>query len=143
MKPRYYQTDAVNAIWDYLTEQQGNPLVALPTGTGKSLCIALFMELLLRQHSNARFMVLTHVKELISQNYDTLKRIWPTAPAGIYSAGLDRKDNTKGYELDNVVGCCGACNIIRGDRFSIEEMKLLGETVRKIKQNRVINLRPD
>jgi hypothetical protein len=57
--------------------------------------------------------------------------------------GLDRKDNTKGYELDNVVGCCGACNIIRGDRFSIEEMKLLGETVRKIKQNRVINLRPD
>ncbi len=34
----------------------------------------------------------THVKELIEQNYKTLLRIWPAAPAGIYSAGLDRKD---------------------------------------------------
>lgn len=92
MKPRYYQTDAVNALWDYLIEQTGNPLIALPTGTGKSLCIALFMQLLLQQHPNARFIVLTHVRELIQQNYNTLKRIWHTAPAGIYSAGLDRKD---------------------------------------------------
>jgi DNA repair protein RadD len=92
MKPRYYQTDAVNAIWDYLIEQTGNPLVALPTGTGKAYILSLFIELLLRQHPNARFLVLTHVKELIKQDYDTLKRIWPTAPAGIYSAGLDRKD---------------------------------------------------
>jgi len=24
--------------------------------------------------------------------------------------GLDRADNSKGYELDNVVPCCGRCN---------------------------------
>jgi DNA repair protein RadD len=37
-------------------------------------------------------MKLTHRKELISQNLDKLMAVWPTAPAGVYSAGLGRKD---------------------------------------------------
>ena len=31
-------------------------------------------------------------KELIEQNYQKLIQLWPTAPAGIYSAGLGRRD---------------------------------------------------
>jgi hypothetical protein len=30
--------------------------------------------------------------------------------------GLDRKDNTRGYEPDNVVACCKFCNYAKGDR---------------------------
>lgn len=38
-----------------------------------------------------RFIMLTHVKELIAQNYRSLVRQWPVAPCGIYSAGLGKK----------------------------------------------------
>ncbi len=36
--------------------------------------------------------MLTHIKELIGQNLSELQGIWPQAPAGIYSAGLGRKE---------------------------------------------------
>lgn len=34
---------------------------------------------------------------------------------------LDRIDNSKGYTSKNVVPCCGSCNILRGNRLSLEE----------------------
>ena len=34
---------------------------------------------------------------------------------------MDRKDNNKGYEKDNVVPCCWRCNNGRGNLFSYEE----------------------
>lgn len=30
--------------------------------------------------------------------------------------GIDRSDNTKGYQVDNVVPCCGRCNVAKMDR---------------------------
>lgn len=92
MKARYYQSEAVNSIWEYFYSKQGNPVVAMPTGTGKSVVIALFLESAFRAYPNQRIMVLTHVKELIEQNHSKLMSVWPTAPAGIYSAGLKRKE---------------------------------------------------
>lgn len=38
--------------------------------------------------------------------------------------GLDRKDNSKGYSIENVLPCCGKCNRIRGDDLTVEEMKV-------------------
>jgi 5-methylcytosine-specific restriction endonuclease McrA len=46
--------------------------------------------------------------------------------------GLDRLNNDGGYTIENVVPCCAACNYARGDRFSPEETKLIGETIRQI-----------
>lgn len=37
--------------------------------------------------------------------------------------GLDRLDNSLGYDIGNVVSCCGFCNKTRGDRLSYEETK--------------------
>lgn len=37
--------------------------------------------------------------------------------------GLDRTDNTKGYEPGNVVPCCGSCNVIRSDKLTVPEMR--------------------
>ncbi len=34
---------------------------------------------------------------------------------------LDRKDNSKGYEIGNVVVCCKRCNYGKADRFTYEE----------------------
>lgn len=51
--------------------------------------------------------------------------------------GLDRIDNSKGYIAENCLSCCALCNMTRGDRFSVQEMKSLGEVIRKIKQTRI------
>lgn len=90
---RSYQTECVSCIWDYFeTNAEGNPICILPTGTGKSVCIALFLQKVYQQFPGQKILVLTHVKELIQQNFLKLLELWPGAPAGIYSAGLGRKD---------------------------------------------------
>lgn len=89
---RPYQIDALRALWQYLTTQPGNPLIAMPTGTGKSLVIADFVRFVMQTYPGARILMLTHAKELIAQNYSKLVSLWPTVPAGIFSAGLKQKD---------------------------------------------------
>ena len=89
---RYYQQEAVDSIYHYFYAKSGNPVVAMPTGTGKSLIIAEFVRSVLDTYPTQRIMMLTHVKELIGQNFAELLALWPTAPAGIYSAGLKRRD---------------------------------------------------
>lgn len=91
MQLRPYQSEAVDAVFDYWENGGGNPLVEMATGTGKSLVIATLMRRL-QQDYGARVLSLVHVRELVSQNYQTLLRTWPEAPAGIYSAGLNRRD---------------------------------------------------
>jgi hypothetical protein len=50
--------------------------------------------------------------------------------------GLDRLDNSKGYEQSNVVPCCTLCNVVRGARFTCEEMQILGRAIRQIREER-------
>lgn len=54
-------------------------------------------------------------------------------------SGLDRLDNERGYTAANVVPCCIECNIARGDRFSPDEMRVIGATIRLVKLSRVIS----
>jgi hypothetical protein len=49
---------------------------------------------------------------------------------------LDRVDSAGHYTLDNVVPCCGLCNVIKGNQFTEEEMLLLGPVVSQIKSKR-------
>lgn len=92
MKPRDYQIEATSSLFQYFQRATGNPVVAMPTGTGKSVVIAMFCWQVLWQFPGQRIMVLTHVKELIQQNHDKLKLMWPNAPAGIFSSGLGKKE---------------------------------------------------
>lgn len=93
LQARDYQDFAVKSIWKYFQDGNvGNPLVAMPTGTGKSVVIALFAMMALQAFPSTKIQVITHVKELIQQNHDKFVAIWPQAPAGIFSAGLGRKD---------------------------------------------------
>ncbi len=90
---RDYQSYSIDAVLNYfLNGGTGNPLVAAPTGVGKSVMIAGLITRLFRDYAGVRVMVLVHVKELIEQNHAKLLELWPSAPAGIYSAGLKRKD---------------------------------------------------
>ncbi|QDB70837.1 putative DNA repair helicase [Pseudomonas virus PBPA162] len=98
IRMRSYQQECIETLWDYFRKNGGNPVCALPTGTGKSVVIAGFIKSVLDQFPNQRIMVLTHVKELVEQNHAKLISIWPTAPAGVYSAGLKRRDT-----LNNII----------------------------------------
>lgn len=91
--PRDYQLAAGTALWNHVhTKGLSNPLVVMPTGTGKSLTMALWVWGMLQKYPYLRVLNLTHVKELVDGNYRSLLSIWPTAPAGVYSAGLKRRD---------------------------------------------------
>lgn len=92
MQLRSYQQECINSIYSYFQAKTGNPLCILPTATGKSLVIAEFIRLIFDYFPGQRVMVLTHVKELIEQNTEALLEQWPTAPLGIYSAGLGQRE---------------------------------------------------
>lgn len=92
--PRYYQTDAVKAA--SLSVRNGkNPLIVLPTGTGKALCVSMITAMAVKH--GRRVLNLTHRKNLIEQNYLELLEYEPGIDAGIYSAGLKRRD--KGHSV--------------------------------------------
>jgi hypothetical protein len=50
--------------------------------------------------------------------------------------GLDRIDNSLPHIKGNVQTACTGCNIMRGDRFTVEEMMLIGKTVSEIHKTR-------
>lgn len=89
---RDYQTKAVQDIYSYLCENDGNPVVVAPTGSGKSLIIAAFISEMLRCDPPPRLLLLTHQKELIEQDLAKLKALLPDADMGVYSASLGEKD---------------------------------------------------
>lgn len=89
---RPYQRAAIDATWEWLRNNEGSCVQVIPTGGGKSLIMAAMIMEIVQQWPNERILVVTHVKELVQQNYNELKELWPEAPAGIYSAGLKRRD---------------------------------------------------
>ena len=44
--------------------------------------------------------------------------------------GCDRIDNNLGHTEQNVIPCCGMCNVIRSNFFSYNEMILVGKFIR-------------
>lgn len=90
MQLRWYQSEAVEAAWSYLTTQPGNPVIVLPTGAGKSVVIGQ-LSLDAVERWNGRVLVLAHRKELLEQNAEKL-RVVGCRDVGIYSAGLRRRD---------------------------------------------------
>lgn len=89
---RDYQKEAISALYSWLETNNGNALLVLPTGSGKSLIQAKIFEDALCW-PNQRVLSITHVRELISQNFSQLLKLWPEAPAGIYCSGLDKKQS--------------------------------------------------
>ena len=89
---RSYQSAAIQAIYDYYERAKGDICLVIPTAGGKSLVMASFVGGVLKAWPDQRILIVTHVRELIEQNHAELKRLWPEAPAGIYSAGLKQRD---------------------------------------------------
>ena len=91
MQLRPYQQEAVEAVYNHLREKKNNPCVVLPTGTGKSLVIGQIAKDAVTLW-NGRVLILAHVKELLEQNADKIRKLCPEVPIGIFSAGLNSRN---------------------------------------------------
>jgi DNA repair protein RadD len=91
MKPftlRDYQQDAVDLTIRHFRNSNDSAVIVLPTGAGKSLVIAA-----LAQKARGKVLAVAHVKELVEQNHQKFCALG--IDAGIYSAGLKKKDTTQ------------------------------------------------
>jgi hypothetical protein len=91
VKLRAYQQAAVDAVYEHLRNRSDNPVAVLPTGAGKSLVLAQIASDAVKQW-NGRVLILAHVKELLEQNADKVRRLCPDINVGLYSAGLKKRD---------------------------------------------------
>jgi DNA repair protein RadD len=91
MELRDYQQEAVEAGWNYLCSQGGNPVICLPTGGGKSWIAADLCRTAIKKYQG-RVLVLAHRKELLTQNAEKIRLLCPDLDVGIYSAGLKSRD---------------------------------------------------
>lgn len=87
--PRDYQQEAFDATIEYLHKTSGDPVVELPTGSGKSVIVAMLCKRL--KEWGVRAIVLQPSKELLEQNHARAKQLCPDLSIGIYSASLRSK----------------------------------------------------
>lgn len=85
---RPYQQEAVGNTLQYFRKKRDPAVIVLPTGAGKSLVIAELARI-----ARGRVLVLAHVKELVEQNHAKYESYG--LYAGIYSAGLHKKDSSQ------------------------------------------------
>lgn len=130
---RWYQEEAVQALFDFFNDparahslEPANPLICMPTGTGKSVVIAEFLRRALMLYPQTRAIVATHVKELVRQNAKKLIDIWPLAPVGIHSAGLSQRDTMQPVIFGGVQSMVGKFPLFGWrDLLAIDEAHLL------------------
>jgi DNA repair protein RadD len=90
---RPYQQRALDMLYAWFRENQtGNPCLSLPTGSGKSHVIAALVKDAVQTYPDTRILMLTHAKELITQNLEKLRHHWDDAPVGVYSASLRARE---------------------------------------------------
>ena len=97
IKPRYYQSAAKRKVFEYIRHNKGkHPLIAIPTGAGKTIIIADIINTVRAKWPDAKIMVLSHVKEILEQNYNKvvnyLDQMATEGSIKIYSAGLGQKE---------------------------------------------------
>jgi DNA repair protein RadD len=85
-KLRNYQQEAVDNTIKYFRLKRDPAVIVLPTGAGKSLVIAEMARI-----AKGRVLILAHVKELVEQNHSKYESY--DLKAGVYSAGLNKKDS--------------------------------------------------
>lgn len=84
MDLRPYQSEAVEVA----NKTAGNVLIVAPTGCGKTHIIAGICS----TNQDKNILIISHVKEILSQNKKKLSHYLPKEKIGIYSSGLGSRD---------------------------------------------------
>ena len=125
MQLRTYQQEAVDAVYNHMRTRDDNPCVVLPTGTGKSIVIARIVQDAVSRW-NGRVLILAHVKELLEQNADKVRRLCPELKVGIYSAGLKSRDTSENVIVAGIQSVYDkACDLGAFDVVIVDEAHLI------------------
>lgn len=120
IEPRPYQQKALDIVAAMLAAKplgQCHPVVEAPTGSGKSLIQAMLLD-----RYPIRTLAVTHNKELIEQNHAELLGWSPDADAGIYHAGIGRR------ETSNQITFCGIASVYkRAHEFGRVDLIMIDE----------------
>ena len=88
---RDYQKKLLTSLWKWWEKNTGNPCVVAPTGAGKTVLIASFCREAIK-FPGTRILIITHVKELVEQDYEEFTAEAPELNTSLYCAGLKEKD---------------------------------------------------
>ena len=89
---RPYQEPIAPKVFKYLRNNKGkNPLVAAPTGSGKTVILAEIVRQALEIWPDVCIVVLSHVKEILEQDRKALS-FHLNRKIGVYSVGLGTRD---------------------------------------------------
>lgn len=141
---RPYQRDSINALYAYWAKGGVNGLIVLPTGSGKSLVLSQLTKELIENYPTLRIGIVTHVRELITQTYKELIKLWPHAPAGIYSAGVGKRDLHNQVLLMGIQSVYNKVRLIGGfDVLLIDEAHLISRNDATMYGKFIVNVRDE
>ena len=137
-KLRPYQKESVDSVIKHFRATKNPAVLVLPTGAGKSLVIAELAKI-----ARGRVLVLAHVKELVEQNHDKYENY--ELSAGIFSAGLNRKDDGHKVIFGSIQSVARADDLFFKDfsllvidechRVSLEEDSQYHQVISKLQKN--------
>lgn len=105
MKAHDHQAEAVGNCWEYMSEMPGNPIIVMPTGTGKSVVIGEICRQAVEDF-DCRVLVVADRVELVTQNAEAISRMTKLGSVGIYSASAGSRD----IDAPIVVGQIQSCH---------------------------------
>ena len=125
MNLRPYQQAAVDAVYNHLRSKDNNPCVVIPTAGGKS-CILVQIAKDAVEKWNGRVLILAHVKELLEQNSEKIRKLCPDLKIGIYSAGLKSRDTKEQVIVAGIQSVYNkACELGPFDLIIIDEVHMV------------------
>lgn len=102
---RWYQEEAVEALFLASQDKNCHPLAAIPTAAGKTPIVCKLVDKILSEDPKENVLILSHVKEILEQDHDALRDFfeWDEeadclsdySNIGVYSQGLKRKEIKK------------------------------------------------
>ena len=128
MQLRPHQTEAVASAWKSLRDGH-NPVLQLPTGTGKSLVAAELAAKMLA--AGASVWVVTHVQELVKQNANAFHAHTQHCP-GVVCSGLGRAEFNNPVIFGTVQSMIGP---LRDGRLTPPGLIIIDE-VHRVRHNR-------
>lgn len=87
---RPYQSESIEAAYEYCRTKDGNPLIIQPTGAGKTLTMAMMARDIVRWHY--RPIIISHSPELVQQTHDEIATICPELRPSMFCNKLRKKD---------------------------------------------------